>query len=110
MDTTAATTVKIETLLDTDGFIRDPDAWNADIARMIAHYDGLSELTRDHWVVIHALRDHYHRFGTAPPTFSHICNEYHLGKHCVVNLFRSEREAWRIAGMPDPGEEAKSYM
>jgi len=28
----------------------------------------------------------------------------------VENLFRSEREAWRIAGLPDPGEEAKAYM
>ncbi len=110
MNTSAAATLNIETLLDTDGFIRDPDAWNDDIARMIAYHDGLTELTRDHWGVIHALRDHYHRFGTAPPAFSHICNEYHLGKHCVVSLFRSEREAWRIAGMPDPGEEAKSYM
>lgn len=97
-------------LLDTEEFISDPEMWDEDIARAIARNDGLPGLTRDHWIIIHALREHYHRFGAAPPAFRHICNEQHLGKHCVENLFRSEREAWRIAGLPDPGEEAKTYM
>lgn len=110
MNTTATATTNIETLLDTDGFLSDSETWSEDLARMIAHYDGLQILTRDHWIIIHALREHYQRFGTAPPAFSHICKEHHLGKHCVENLFRSEREAWRIAGLPDPGEEAKAYM
>lgn len=110
MNTASATTVNLENLLDTEGFISDPETWSEDLARRIANNDGLPELTPEHWVVIHALREHYHRFGTAPPAFSHICNEHHLGKHCVENLFRSDREAWRIAGLPDPGEEAKAYM
>ena len=71
-------------------------------------FDALS--AHDHWEIIQALRDHYHRFGAALPAFSHICHEHHLGKHCVDRLFHGEREAWRIAGMPDPGEEAKAYM
>jgi len=110
MDTTAAASVNIENLLDPEGFFSDPEAWSEGLAIRIARSDGLAELTPDHWVVIHALRKHYYRFGTSPPAFSHICNEYHLGKHCVEKLFRSEREAWRIAGLPDPGAEAKSYM
>ena len=110
MNTTAAATVNIENLLDSEGFFSDPEAWNEDLAIRIAHNDGLPELTPDHWVVIHALREHFYRFGTSPPAFSHICNEYHLGKHCVEKLFRSEREAWRLAGLPDPGAEAKTYM
>ena len=108
MNTTAAT--NIETLLDADGFLSEPETWDDDLAMQLAHYDGLPELTPDHWAIIRALRDHYQRFGTAPPAFSHICKEHHLGKHCVEDLFRSEREAWRIAGLPNPGEEAKAYM
>jgi len=100
----------IETLLDAEGFLSDPEQWNEEIARLLARNDGLQELSQDHWVVIHALREHYHRFGSTPPAFSHICHVNHLGRHCVENLFSSEREAWRIAGLPDPGEEAKSYM
>jgi len=77
---------------------------------ILAQRDGLPELSRDHWLIIRALREHFQRFGTAPPAFSHLCNKYHLGRHCVERLFHSEREAWRVAGLPDPGEEAKTYM
>ena len=100
----------IDSLLDAEGFISDPEMWSEDIATAIARIDGFKELTRDHWKIIHALREHYYRFGVAPPAFSHICTEQHLGRHCVENLFHSAREAWRIAGLSDPGEEAKSYM
>ena len=100
----------IEGLLNNEGFIRDPQMWNEDVAQSIALQDGLSQLTDDHWAVIRALRDHYLRFGTAPPVFRHICLVNHLDKHCIEKLFRSQREAWRIAGLPDPGEEARAYM
>ncbi len=101
---------QFDRLIDAEGFVRHPEAWNEDIAKAIADKDGFPGLTRDHWAIIHALRAHYQRFGTAPPAFQHICSEQHLGKHCVRDLFRNEREAWRIAGLPDPGEEAKAYM
>ena len=110
MNTIATATTNIETLLDADGFFSEPEAWSEDLARMIARNDGLQELSPDHWAIIPALRKHYQRFGAAPPAFSHICKEHDLGKHCVEDLFRSEREAWRIAGLPNPGEEAKTYM
>jgi len=29
---------------------------------------------------------------------------------CLEQLFHGTREAWRIAGLPDPGEEARAYM
>jgi tRNA 2-thiouridine synthesizing protein E len=44
------------------------------------------------------------------PYMSRICRIMHLGKHGVQRLFGSCREAWRIAGLPNPGEEAKTYM
>lgn len=31
-------------------------------------------------------------------------------EHCVKQLFGGPLEAWRIAGLPDPGEEARAYM
>jgi tRNA 2-thiouridine synthesizing protein E len=33
-----------------------------------------------------------------------------MSKYFVEHLFRSQREAWRIAGLPDPGEEARAYL
>ena len=90
--------------------MREPELWNEQIATAIARLDGLPQLTHDHWVIIQALRDHFDRFGSALPAFSHVCIANHMDKHCVGNLFNSQREAWRVAGLPDPGEEAKAYM
>lgn len=33
-----------------------------------------------------------------------------LDADCLHQLFRSPRQAWRIAGLPNPGEEAKAYL
>ena len=110
MNATNPVDIRLDSLMNPDGFLHDSQSWNEAIASAIAHLDGLPELTRDHWVIIHALREHYRRFGAALPAFCHICSKHHLGKHCVNRLFRSEREAWRIAGLPDPGEEARAYM
>ena len=110
MNTENAIDSRLDSLLNSDGFLYDPDAWTRLIASEIARHDGLPELTHDHWVIIRELRDHYRDYGAAPPAFSHICHKHHMGKHCVERLFCSEREAWRIAGLPDPGEEAKAYM
>jgi tRNA 2-thiouridine synthesizing protein E len=110
MDADVHSIEQLNGLLNSEGFFTDPRAWDESIASKLARLDGLPELTREHWVIIRALREHYRRFGSAPPAFSHLCNKYHLGRHCIDRLFRSEREAWRIAGLPDPGEEAKTYM
>jgi len=95
---------------DGDGFLLDPADWNMEIAQQIARADGIQALTPEHREILTALRDHFHRFGAAPSPFRHLCFVNRLDRHCVNELFHSEREAWRIAGLPNPGEEAKSYM
>ena len=107
MDTTADV---MYDLFNSEGFLRDPRKWDSNIAAVIARQDGLPPLTAAHWAIINALRAHFLAFGAAPPAFSHICLINHMSKHCVEHLFHSQREAWRIAGLPDPGEEAKTYM
>ena len=100
----------IDTLLTNEGFMSNPERWNEQVATAIARLDGLPPLTHDHWVIIQALRVHFKRFGPALPAFSHVCLANHMDKHCVDKLFHSQREAWRVAGLPDPGEEARAYM
>ena len=94
---------------DEDGFLRDPATWNIKVATRIADQDLLSSLTPAHWDIIHFLRSHYLAHGSLPP-MSHVCRVTHQGPHCVSELFHDEREAWRVAGLPNPGEEAKTYM
>ncbi len=96
-------------LFDEDGFLIEPEVWNEQIARVVARMDGIEELTQTHWLIIQTLREHYRNFGT-PPMFHHVSIVNHLDRHCVEQLFHSHREAWRIAGLPNPGEEAKAYM
>ncbi len=95
---------------DADGFIIDPDLWSEDMAQLIARTDGIGELTTEHWRVIQYLREHFFRNHTIP-VMRHVCRVTHQDKHCVTNLFGKDiKEAWRVAGLPNPGEEAKAYM
>jgi len=59
--------------------------------------------------LLHNLRAEFEKTG-AVSAQSHIC---HLGGEapdCMQHLFPSPLHAWRIAGLPNPGEEAKAYM
>ena len=95
---------------DEDGFMRNPRLWNEELAELIARADGLGELTAEHWRIIYYLREHYLKYHTIP-VMRHVCWVTHLDPHCVPDLFgQNAREAWRIAGLPNPGEEAKTYM
>lgn len=95
--------------MDEDGFIVDPNLWNQGMARAIAKIDDIGQLTPEHWSIIYYLREHRMTYGAIPPV-SQICRTQGMDKHAVRRLFGSCREAWRIAGLPHPGEEALTYM
>lgn len=94
---------------DEDGLLRDPQRWNEAVAGEIARDLGIGELTDDHWQVIRALREYYAQFGVAPAMIR-VCRQHHRGLDWVHGLFQSCLNAWRVAGLPNPGEEAKSYL
>ena len=94
---------------DEDGFLLDPLDWTPELAIEIADADGLLNLTSAHWKIIDYLREHYLTSGTLP-VMNHVCRVNHLERHCVHALFHNPREAWRVAGLPNPGEEAKARM
>ncbi len=93
---------------DTD-FMDDPGRWSRSVARELADREQIGPLSDDHWRVIEYLRDHYLANGTLP-VMKHICRELELDEGCIGRLFVNPEIAWRIAGLPDPGEEAKAYM
>jgi tRNA 2-thiouridine synthesizing protein E len=94
---------------DEDGFILEPRRWTRQTARMLAELDGIGPLGPDHWAIIFYLREHHESYGSLPP-MSQVCRTHHLDRHAVQRLFGGCREAWRVAGLPNPGEEAKAYM
>jgi tRNA 2-thiouridine synthesizing protein E len=95
---------------DENGFLVNPDNWTDEVANLIAMREGLFPLTTQQWQIIYALREHYMKTGGVP-ALRHICHHEHMDDHCVTSLFHQDvKEAWRLAGLPDPGEEARAYM
>jgi TusE/DsrC/DsvC family sulfur relay protein len=95
---------------DSEGFLQDPKQWSSALAERLAEQAGLGRLTEEHWRVIGHVRSHFLHNGTLP-VMRLICEEIELEPHCINRLFgRDIKLLWHVAGLPNPGEEAKSYM
>ena len=95
--------------LDEHGLLIDPQQWNEAVAQLLAAEKGISVLTDAHWAIIHALREHYAKF-EFPPAMSHLCRKQGMSINCAHELFYTCLTAWQVSGLPNPGEEAKSYL
>ena len=98
-----------EIYLDQEGFLLSPENWSRETSIVLGHDLGIKILTTDHWKVIEALRLHYSRFGVVP-AIHNICHHFHKNEIWVHDLFINCLNAWRVSGLPDPGEEAKAYL
>lgn len=106
---TLPTTALPPDLFDADGFLADPLAWSDELALQIAGVDGLPPLTGRHWQVIHHIRERYFRVGGVP-VLRLVCRATGLERQEIQSLFGGCLAIWRIAGLPNPGEEAKAYL
>lgn len=99
----------VEEMFDEDGFLEDPGSWNMDLANHIAHIHNI-ELDRDeHWQVLNFMRDRFERIGGIP-AMRHICRGTGLEREQIYQLFGGCLTVWYIAGLPNPGEEARAYL
>jgi tRNA 2-thiouridine synthesizing protein E len=103
------TTREIHDIFDDHGFLVDLDLWSRDLALRIAHQLGIPELGDSHWGVIDYLRDDFLANAT-PPLQGDVCRELDLVEDCVQRLFGGTIEAWKVAGLPDPEEDARTFM
>lgn len=94
---------------DDAGFLADPRAWTPALAEQLARLDGMGSLGAQHWQVIDLVRERWYRLG-ALPVMRLVCRAVQVDPQAAHRLFRSCRSLWRIAGLPDPGEEARAYM
>lgn len=99
----------VSAVFDSDGFLLDPDMWNESLADRIAQNDGLGQLSELQIGLLHALRREFAKHGTVT-ALSHVCHLTGQSADCMQHLFPNPREAWRVAGLPNPGEEAKAYL
>lgn len=70
---------------------------------------GIATLTDAHWRVLQALRDLYHEYHAAP-TIVQVRDRTGFDAKAIDRLFGNPYVAWRIAGLPHPGEEAETYL
>lgn len=95
---------------DEAGFLTDPESWSPELARELARRHGLPGLDDVQCRVLEALRAEYLALNDLPGT-THACRVNGLDHHCLNALFGDRPlMAWRLAGLPDPGEEAKAYL
>ena len=103
-DHTGATPV-----MDDEGYLIDPAQWNRELASQLAEAADLPPLGEVHWDIIDYVRGKYLTLGALPP-MRRVCRHGGIRRHQIKQLFGGCRQLWRIAGLPNPGEEAKTYM
>lgn len=96
-------------LFDEDGYLLIQELWSQRLAVQIAEEEGVGPLTEQHWRVLHYVRDKFFRLG-AFPNMRLLCRETALSKEDIRGLFGGCLVFWRIAGLPNPGEEVRAYL
>ena len=98
----------IRMAVDDEGFLRDSEDWNDDVARTLAEREGIGQLSEDQFAILQSLREYYrkHRFF---PIVRAICRSVHQPRTCITDRFSDPVTAWKIAGLPNPGEEVIGF-
>ncbi len=94
---------------DEDGFLLEAENWNQKAAEDLAKKEGIGPLTNGHWRVIEYVRDGYLSYGSLP-LMRLVCRGTGMSRYEIVELFGNCRNLWRVAGLPNPGEEFRNYM
>ena len=94
---------------DEKGYLTDPESWNENIARQLAKSEGIDNLTGEMMDVIRFMRSFYKTYGSFP-ILNSVCKNVQQPKECVNEEFIDPLKAWKIAGLPYPGEEVIYYL
>jgi TusE/DsrC/DsvC family sulfur relay protein len=95
-------------IVDEDGFLADLEEWSEAVARVLAVQEGITELAEDQLDILKFLREYYkkHKFF---PIVRSVCKNIHQPRNCVTDKFMDPVTAWKIAGLPNPGEEVIKF-
>jgi tRNA 2-thiouridine synthesizing protein E len=89
--------------IDEDGFLQNFEDWSEEWVDYVKEYEGIKELTDEHWKVIKFLQDYYKKNGIAPMVriLSKVTG-FKLKK--IYELFPSGpgKGACKMAGLPKP--------
>jgi tRNA 2-thiouridine synthesizing protein E len=99
----------LQAIFDTNGYLADPAQWSPTLAEQLAAEAGIDYLGPAHWRVIDHVRERFFAFGSLP-VMRLVCRAAGIKLGTAHRLFSGCASLWRIAGLPDPGEEARAYM
>lgn len=90
--------------LDDAGYLGDFEKWNEEVARALALREGIADLSKDQIDILLFMRSYYreHKFF---PIVRAVCKNVHQPRECVTERFMDPVRAWKIAGLPNPGDE-----
>ncbi len=94
---------------DERGYLVDSDLWSPALAERLATEEGIGRLGPVHWKVIEHVRAKFFALG-ALPVMRLVCRAAGIEPGMAGSLFSGCASLWRIAGLPNPGEEALAYM
>ena len=94
----------LQITVDDDGFLVRIEDWTEPVARVLAAREGIAELPEDRLDILKFMREYYrkHKFF---PIVRFVCKNVHQPRNCVTEQFIDPVTAWKIAGLPNPGEE-----
>ncbi len=93
----------VETELDEDGFIQEPEKWTEKMAEDLAKTEEAFPMNDDAWKVVKYLRQYWLDFGIAPP-IRKLTKDTGFSLKYIYELFPSgpAKGACKVAGLPKP--------
>ncbi|AKP74486.1 Sulfurtransferase TusE [Piscirickettsia salmonis] len=94
---------------DSHGYLKNPTDWQPELAQILAKQEGIS-LTKNHWEIIHFVRNFYQKYHTSPAIrmlVKALKEEYGAEKGNSLYLIKlfpqgAAKQATKIAGLPKP--------
>ena len=95
--------------LDEEGYLIDPLDWSRSFTERRAREAGIELKGQTLALRSRLSATKYLRLGALPPMRS-VCKAVGFDKQELKQQFGNCLTLWKIAGLPNPGEEAKAYM
>jgi len=88
--------------VDEEGFLENSRVWDENVARILAHSQGIDNLDGERMEIVNFLRKYYAKHNSFP-ILGNVCRQVgSRSKDCVTREFTDPMKAWKIAGLPKP--------
>lgn len=90
--------------IDDSGYLVNINDWNEQVACALAEREGVDELTKERMDILKFIREYYKKYNFFP-ILNAVCKNVHQPKNCINEKFMDPLTAWKLAGLPQPGED-----